>query len=258
MLMSRLEQAIEKYGEIAEFTTISTKTKDGDTELNRVKIIRKNGVPVITIKNLSKWDPSKNNKYLDWILSRKINTSLSYKTLKDFVSFFHSSPSKFTYSDIYKYKDKSDVLNELAEIPNRFSKSEIKKFGAIVVEDNPDYKIIIPKTHLAAKMYGSRTKWCITSDKTKIFDNYSIDNQIYLISIKNNAIIKSTLKSKYHKVAILLPYIDFRNVLMYDAMDKKLTKTDMKNIYTVNFQDKCNKHFFKTQFKRDLDADYLD
>ena len=69
--MNRLEKAIQKYGEIAKFTDAQTTTKYGDTELNRIKIITKKGIPVKTINNLSKWDPSGNNKYLDWILSHQ-------------------------------------------------------------------------------------------------------------------------------------------------------------------------------------------
>jgi hypothetical protein len=243
--MNRLENAVNKYGEIADFKKV-------DKNKQTVKIIHKKGIPVKTIQDISKWDPSGNNKYLDWILSRKTDTSLTYKTLKEFVSFFHTSPSKFTKKNIYQYQDENDIMNDLKNIPNKLSKSEIKKFGATIVNDTPEYKIVIPTTYLATKMYGSATKWCITTDKSKVFEKYASINQIYIVIIKDKSIINEKVGNRYHKLAILISFIDHYWVTIYDALDKSITKSDLKKIYNVDFLSICQKHFLSMDIFGDI------
>jgi hypothetical protein len=250
--MGRLENAIEKYGEIAEFTKSQTKTKFGDLEENTIKTIYKRGIPVKTIKDIGKWDPSGTNKYLDWILSRKLTTPLTYKTLKEFVTFFHNSPSKFSKPDIYQYKNEQDILSDLSEYSNKLSRSEMKDLGAIVVDETPQYKIIIPTSHQAAKMYGSGTKWCITSEQPGAFINYTQTDQLYIVIIKDMSMIRLRDVKKYHKIAILMPYNVIRGELIYNALDQTITRKDLKCLFPIKFLDICRKHFGNNHYKRDL------
>jgi len=250
--MNRLEKAIEKYGEVAEFSKEATQTNDGQFEQNTIKRIYKKGIPVKTIKDISKWDPSGNNKYLEWILSRKTDTSITYKTLKEFVSFFHNSPTKFTKSDINQYNTEFEILAELSDIPNRLSKSEIKEYGVDIVVDDTKYKIVCPNSHAAAKMYGSSTKWCITTKRPNVFEDYSLVYQIYFVIIKDTSIINSTLKSKYNKLAILIQKTSNKKFVIYDAMDKTLSRYELKKMYSFDFLSMCQKHFMNTTFKKDI------
>lgn len=227
--MGRLENVIEKYGETAEFT-------------EGLKIISKRGIPVKTIKDISKWDPSGNNKYLDWVLSRKLTTPLTYKTLKEFVIFFHNSPSKFSKPDIYQYKNEQDILSDLSEYSNKLSRSEMKDLGVIVVDETPQYKIIIPTSHKAAKMYGSGTKWCITSEKPGAFNNYTEFCQLYIVIIKDMSLIRVKDIKKFHKIAILLPYNTLSKSVIFDSIDRMLLPNELNFLFPIKFLDICRKH----------------
>lgn len=256
MSTNRLEIAIENYGEIATTPPKYSLGYDSDGYYRKPpkKIIKK-GVGIKTIQQLSKWDPSGNNKYLDWILNRKVNTKIQLKTLKDFVTCFHQMPSKFKHSDIYKYQTEKDITTELNDMPNRLSKSEIKASGAIVVAETDQYKIVIPKTHMAAKMYGSGTRWCLTSASPTTFNSYQLGEIIYFCIVKDPTIIKMMNKmggasdkknhyNRYHKLAVLLDRYNPSSFTFWDAQDRQLNNTsDLPMIYTVDFYGICRNHY---------------
>ncbi len=236
--MNRLEQAIEKYGEVARHKGHIYQTSDLKYHSQTEKIILKKGVSIKTINDIASWDPSGNNKYLDWILKTKIETKLTYRKLKDFILLFHDKPSKFSKKDIYQYKTEDEILQELDSVSNKLTKSEIKELGAEVIIDTLNYKIIRPTTAEAVRLYGAGTKWCITSAQTFYFKRYLKNNDIYFVLIKDTKIIRSWPKTQYYKLAILFgkpPHTAYRKELMiYDAKDEELWFDDLYEIYNVN------------------------
>lgn len=236
--MNRLEQAIEKYGEVARHKGHIYQTSDLKSHSKTQKTVIKKGISIKTINDVASWDPSGNNKYLDWILKTKTETKLTYRKLKDFVSLFHNKSSKFLKKDIYQYKTEDDILQELDSVSNKLTKSEIKELGAEVIADTINYKIIRPTTAEVVRLYGAGTKWCITSAQTTYFDRYLKNNDIYFVLIKNPKIIRSLSKNKYYKLAILFgkpPFTAYHKELMiYDAKDEELWFDDLYEIYNVN------------------------
>lgn len=255
--MNRLDIAIKNYGEVA---TKQSKFMSGVDRLGYYKVpqktIIKKGVGIKTIRQLSKWDPSGNNKYLDWILNRKLNTKTKLDTLKDFVSCFHKMPHKFRYSDIYKYKTDEDITTELTALPNRLSKSEIKMYGAILIAETDQYKIVIPKTHMAAKMYGSGTKWCLTAANPSTFNSYYESQIIYFCIVKDHSIIKipndmhnsdrKLVYSWYHKLAISFGRHNINHLQIWDAKDNPFHNlNDLPYRYSVDFYTICRNHYLQ-------------
>ncbi len=253
--MGRLENAIELYGEVATIKSKSKHSWNGGQYTQRIKKIIKKGVPVKTIQQLSQFDPSGNNKYLDWILNRRLNTKAQLKTLKDFVTCFHTSPNKFKYHDIYQYKTESDVVDEMNTVINKLSKSEIKTYGADLIADTKQYKIIRPKTHMAAKMYGSGTKWCLTSSDTQTFNMYIKNYVIYFCIVKDVSIInnlddfdereRKMLYNRYHKLAIIIDKINNNRFLIYNAQDNEIPGHLLKTTYNIDFSELCWNHYYQ-------------
>lgn len=252
--MNRLEQAIEKYGDVAKYKGHILLSADLKYKTQATKTVIKKGISIKTIGDISSWDPSGNNKYLDWILKTKTETKLTYRKLKDFVSLFHDKLSKFSKKDIYQYKTEDEILQELENVSNKLTKSEIKELGAEVIVDHLNYKIIRLKTPEAVRLYGAGTKWCITSAQTSYFKRYLRNNDIYFVLIKDIKIIKNIFKNRYHKLAILVgkpPFTGFHKELMiYDAMDEEIWVNDLYDIYRINFSNICKKDFEKRRKPR--------
>jgi hypothetical protein len=264
--MNRLDAAIEKYSEIAKYYTIyidkpkfRRNRRIGTYERvqgykKRSKKVIKHGIPKTTIQKIASWDPSKNYKYLDWILSTKLKLKLSYSTIEQFVILFHKAPQKFTYKNIYQYKTKRDILFDLHNASLSFSKSEHKKMGSYVVEETDDYKIIIPHTIEASKLYGSGTKWCTTNEKS--FDFYNSSGTLYYCIVKNPRIIKfQEIKRNHMKIAIFIRGRGYFSKLisqLFLSDDSSLMNPEIiKDAYNnVDFFSKCLSHYYLFVLKR--------
>lgn len=258
--MSRITDAIEKYGEVAKYTTLwvnkprlRRSRRFGHTEVvngyyKRIKSVTKHGIPKKRISQIALWDPSPNQKYLDWILSTKINLKLNYGTIQQFIILFHKAPQKFTYKDIYQYKTKRDILFDLHNASINLSKREVKNIGAYVIEETKDYKVIIPNTIEASRLYGSDTKWCTTQKNH--FDFYNKEYIIYYCLIKKPSIVKlQSISHRLMKVAVII-HRETQRLQMWFSDDKQFDFPEsLKNSYTtgVDFYTICLNHF-KTMF----------
>jgi hypothetical protein len=186
-------------------------------------VVIKKGVGVSTIQMLSRWDPSGNNKYLDWILKMRTTTTLTTPEIKSFIKLYHNSPQKFKHSDLNKYKTAEEVLSDYQDSILKLSKSEMKKLGANIVAETDQFKLLEITTYQAARIYGSNTKWCITSNKEN-FDDYNDYTRIYFYILKDLSVIKNQNHTNiFHKLAVLIdrdfddPDIDS----IWDATDRE-------------------------------------
>lgn len=190
ILESRLDDVIKKYPEVSK----------------------------VIIEELSKLDPSGNNKYLDWMVyGKKLGVSqdrivkginLFHKNInklnKDFLDelikeknwgwlLTDNSPVGKIFQNIYKnpkdinaYKDYGLALDIFKRVDEKLSKADIKKLEANVLYNDSNLLILIPKSHRASCFYGSGTKWCTTSkDSDSHFKRYTTDGTlIYVINKK--------------------------------------------------------------------------
>jgi len=192
-MANRLDTVLKKYTKIAVKDYSVPKKK-----VNRmgywgikteyvvpIKIINP-GLARSTILKLSKIDPSGNNKYLEWMCKTIIDTKLQHNSVVSFIQLFYSYQSKFKHKDIYKYQTKDEILKEMVEVPLSLSKSEQKKIGSEMLFDCPEYRILHITTYEAAKIYGSNTRWCITSKlSSETWDNYNRGRKFYFVLFKD-------------------------------------------------------------------------
>jgi len=183
-------------------------------------------------------DPSKNKKYLEWIIKSYIDNGI-----KDFSELKSINKALTNYEillnkDLIKdnwFKDinhfcgihgclgKKKVKIGLNEFLKGFSKElteiieqkEGEKDVTRVYEDS-DILIVSPKTHSASCKYGANTKWCTTEkdDPTK-FIEYTEKGPLYIIIPKNP--IRDNEKYQLH----------FKNDEFMDEMNDSISLKDL-------------------------------
>jgi hypothetical protein len=161
---------------------------------------------VISLVQRPENDPSKNGKYIDWVLARLVDWwsnqikdagedgdlpsmigELEY--LLELVDSFHkfSERNLIKDKDIYdpKYKDlkvMGDVLAEAGRRANEIAKERELKSGVDKIYEDSRWLVVVPKTYAASCHYGAGTKWCTTSKQTdNYFKTYTTNGVLYYI-----------------------------------------------------------------------------
>ena len=229
---------------------------------NRIEDVKKK-YPNITgevIEQMALFDPSGNNKYLDFIMyyyDRLIDGNLIIK----FVKLFHKNVNKLNkelldgviekhkmgwlltddspvgriFQSVYKspkdinsYKEWSIFERVMLFADQSLPKSEVKKLEANILYNSDDILIMIPKSHKASCYYGAGTKWCTTNrDSDNYYNRYTSEGTlIYYINKKENQ------SNDWYKAAFFIK--DSGECQVFDAPDTQKTVTDAYN----NLQDK--------------------
>ena len=148
------------------------------------------------IDSYMKWRVEKyvNNKirYFEDIHSKTIPTLLTYDALK------RKNKLKPEHKDITKIKslnDLMDIVDEYREEDTKSGKEKDKEIEqkfyesgeAILLYNDSNYKIVVPKTERASCYFGRNTRWCTAATKsTNLFDYYNEQGNLYIIIDKKN------------------------------------------------------------------------
>lgn len=137
------------------------------------------------IDNLSKNDPSGNNKYLAWMAKSVLDQGSSPKHVIDAINYFHSNVVRFEKKDINQYKTLQELLNAVEVAKSKISKKEVKEQGVEKVYDDENVTVVHPKTHAASCKYGANTKWCVTmKNNPDYFRSYSSQGPLFFFMDK--------------------------------------------------------------------------
>jgi hypothetical protein len=202
----------------------------------------KYGVSERTTVLIGRMDPTTNQKYVEWLFKVRYESigNGKYRLNQDFpanmedlvrdrLTWFERNlngkiPADFR--DINKFKTITEFISKVQELMTP-SRSEIKNDVRIVFEDD-NWKILIPLSFEASKLYGTGTKWC-TTQKT-YYDNYMRDGLLYYIVDKriNRKFGLPIPSSRGLKVSV-------SNFTFYNNEDCVLNINQIKLIYGNDF-----------------------
>lgn len=163
---------------------------------------------------LKTFDPSKSQKYLQWL-----GANFSYgspESLRNLILNFEKKKDKLSQKDINKYSAEQ-LANELAQAAP--SRREEKRVGATEVTDDSlqGAKIYLIEGEKAAKQYFANTKWCISNFST--FIHYAKTHNIFVVC-KNDT-----------KFCVLVNVRNTKCDAIYDVQD---TPVNRKMLETVS------------------------
>jgi hypothetical protein len=170
--------------------------------------------PDVDVDALASQDPSRKNKYLEWMAKQMANGH-RIEDLVPTVSYFHNNVQKFKSKDINSYKDLKDLEDEVKDISLRGkqSRGEIKS-TAQKVANNDEWKVIRPETKKACQKYGAGTKWCITMGDANYWEDYTSNNIIFYYFLR-----KKPFGDNFDKIAVAISRDENNNVIGKEAFD---------------------------------------
>lgn len=229
----RLEDAINKWG------------GEDDQTINQ-------------IKELSKKDPSGNNKYLDWMSNQVINNNENINDVINVINDFHNLTDKITPevvrdvfgentvsvglrrmlsapTDINSYnnvKDVSKVTNLAKKMLSRREVKALSKSEAETIYDDDLFEIIVPRSYQASCHYGTGTKWCVTSrDSSHHYNDYTNRGVLFFILDKR---MRARADHPLYKIAIFIEDSNPNQPQIYNALDNRLASNSSGNETLVN------------------------
>ena len=177
-------------------------------------------------------DPSRNNKYLEWMVKQAVKGH-SQEDIIATVSYFHINVVRFKSKDINAYKDLKDLENEVKEVSQTKSKTqqkkEIKASGSDDVYEDDEVIVKHIKEKDACQVYGAGTKWCITMSNTSYWEQYVGANVVFYYMLR-----KQPLNDDFDKVAFAVQRDGRKNVHKieyFNAKDDKVNERTLSSYF---------------------------
>jgi hypothetical protein len=194
------------------------------------KYIRR-GMSAEDIEFLAEFDPSRNKKYLSFIIKAYlagVNLDLLRSRITEYDTLLNRN--QVDRKDINTFKEFGQFDEYVQQYNNikssREQKRESKKQADIIL-DNEDLFIVSPQSHAASCLYGAGTKWCITMQNAAHFERYYLEQLVtfYFIQVRSYA-IKGQLEEDMLKLAVAV-YRDGRFAI-YDAADHQVAGINVR------------------------------
>jgi hypothetical protein len=158
------------------------------------------------IDNLSRLDPSGNNKYLAWMANHYFNIDeggVGVTQIGDAINRYHSELARINPTmstevvqanpDLYPGRETRRVSNNPKDINSFGSVKGLLKVVEVAEENVPSsterekiyqddkWTVIIPKTHKASCKYGVHSGWCVSVDNDHYFKSYTSDGMLAFV-----------------------------------------------------------------------------
>lgn len=131
------------------------------------------------------------------------------------------------YRDIYRFKSVYDFVSYVDSIESETDREEIiKKNGSVMIYENHDFIVKHITTYDAIKIYGKGTKWCISSETIKYWDDYINKGDNFFLVISK----KLPYDSQFKK--FIVQTTDQNNIIIWDRHDRNYHSTvlDLTNL----------------------------
>lgn len=186
------------------------------------KYIKKGVLSQADYDFLATLDPSKNQKYLHFIIKSYLahtNLDLLHSRITEYDTLL--SRNQVDRKDINFFQTFHQLDEYVRQHNNikstREQKREIKKQAEIIL-DTEDIFIVSPLSHEASCLYGAGTRWCTTAQNSAHWERYFYDHLVtfYYIQVRSEG-IKRNLGENSRKVGVAV-YPNGK-IEAYDAAD---------------------------------------
>lgn len=176
---------------------------------------------------LSKRDPSKKGKYLQWCAKVLSTEEISLHHLADVIDNFHKNAFRLPKKDINSYQTAAELEEALFELGGS-KRQQIKsqKLNSSAVYEDDQYIVVNPRDKHSSCFYGRGTKWCISATESEnYFDNYDSHTIFYMI------IDKQPQGTEWDKIAMAVSDEDVSN--RFSAYDEEIVDGTAVTFYTA-------------------------
>ena len=97
-----------------------------------------------------KIDPTKNNKYVEWMLK----SGEPMEKLGESIKFFHENAKRMKSADIYQYKTFIELKSDIDRVgESKRAQEKAAKESAIKLYEDSDWLVVFPSDKAAAVLY---------------------------------------------------------------------------------------------------------
>ena len=203
------------------------------------------------IDDLSKLDPSGNNKYLAWMANQYFNVDeggIGVTQIGQAVDRYHKELARINPTmskeivesnpDLYPGREARRVSNNPKDINSFGSVKGLIKVIEVAEENIPTsterdkiyqddkWTVIVPKTHKASCKYGVHSTWCVSVSNANYYRNYTEDGMLAFVLWrgKQEGQLNMNREGEY-KVAAYIKY-DRPDYTHWEWYNKKDTRMD--------------------------------
>ena len=226
-------------------------------------------LPKVWIEELSKNDPSGNNKYLEWMIKEVIrleqetdDIEASVEKTSDAVKCFHENLNRLnekSATSAFIDAGPKSVVERILKSPkdiNVYSVESIdvlcqyfeniipKNTSRIKIHEDDKYLVVTPLTHKASCQYGSHSNWCVSTSNDSYFHDYTKDGFLIFVIDKKGTNPKKPEANSY-KFAIYIRFEDLNNREeweFYDMEDKRFSSTLGLNLMNETVKEKIDNY----------------
>jgi hypothetical protein len=180
--------------------------------------------------------------YLDGSMKRIEDVSKATAPLKLYAKFKNRGLTPLRNLSFDQLLDLGDDLSGVLSQTDE-SRAEAQALfdsgAARLLVDNEKFKVVIPETEEAAKVFGRGTRWCTAAEENNAFESYAQNGPLYIVMFKGQAGKKWQLSCA--------------DAQFMDARDDYLTKenwfaeTDFVNWFANNVMLRSIENYFQQQ-----------
>ncbi len=207
------------------------------------------------LTKLENADPTSNKQYVQWLIKAYLNDSL----IEDLVSRGKDNLIKFEllkkkklikpeHADIGKFKNLEDLENamEQYELPQE---ENTDKGDSSIIEDNDQFKVIIPHDQKAACYYGQGTRWCTAAKSNNQFNTYNKDGDLVIIIPKKPKYTGE--KYQLHRSTLTQTMMDEKDEeISQNALKTRFPSIDLHKIMSLALSHDGSGHIKRDEIKR--------
>lgn len=200
-------------------------------------------LPGVWIEELSKKDPSGNNKYLEWMVKEVIkmqefsdDIEASVEKIVDVTLCFHENVNRLNQKSVTEALEIDGLTPEIEKIIKSpkdinvysvetvellcqyFEKNVSKSASRIKIYEDNRYLVVSPLTHKASCQYGAHSNWCVSTSNVTYYNRYTSDG-ILVFVIDNKSTNPKKPEANSYKFAIYLKYEDYLNPYNWQFFD---------------------------------------
>jgi hypothetical protein len=186
------------------------------------------------IMSLNEADPSSSKKYLNWGVNQLV-AGADVNDVIDIIKKFDKVSGKISNPDINQWEI-GGLKKELEILNSKFTKSQNKMSGAKKLYEDEQCSVYQINDREGARLYGSGTKWCITTkkDEENMFNTYGGFNTVFFFILRKDLDNSDPL----YKVAVAVIRDDKNQVVdmeWYNAVDDKFTHPILDGLDKANY-----------------------
>jgi hypothetical protein len=184
--------------------------------------------PNVDVKSLSDADSTPTKKLLQWMV-KQVSKGADVEHVKSVASRFAKDGNRLSNKDINSYSEIDELETALDALgASKRSETVQAKSGAVKIYEDSECTVLRIDTKEAAQQYGKCTKWCITMQNKRYYEEYVSENVLFYYILR-----KELFSDDLDKVALVMLRDEnntVKQIQVFDQTDREISSTYLVDV----------------------------